>query len=142
MRCVFGKNDSIKDIILRDVARYLKVTPPNSKSPSVSTSSLSSLNINEKAKENDDESKKDDGDAVDVDDEKSEEDILFEDILKTPFNFHLLQPSFDAKAIPQGLLEKKGLLFNMDHLEKSCLVVMMPKNKNKQSNSYSRALTI
>merc|ERR1712228_175703 len=55
IRSVFYVEDSIKDIILRDVVPYLKLS--SQKSASISTSSLSTLSINDNdKKQNDDDS--------------------------------------------------------------------------------------
>merc|ERR1712129_209747 len=122
IRTLFGKDDSIKDIALRDIVCHLDVAANSSKSPSVSTSSLSSLTIDEKKEENE---KKDD-------DEKSEEDILFEDLLKTGNTFHFLSSAVEPKAIPLKVLERKGLLFDTNNTSNIVLVVMMPKKKDEE----------
>merc|ERR1712204_126052 len=115
IRTLFGKDDSIKDIALRDIVCHLDVEANSSKSPSVSTSSLSSLTIDEKKEENE---KKDD-------DEKSDEDVLFEDLLKTGHSFHFLSSRIDAQTIPLKLLEKKGLLFNTNNTNNTSDVVLV-----------------
>jgi len=131
IRCVFYKEDSIKDIILRDVVPYLKLSQ---KSVSVSTSSLSSLSINDNdKKQNNDTIKKDD-------DEKSDEDLLFERIMET-HSVKFLMPNQSRNDIPLNMLEKRGTLKDVQ-LDQICLVITMPLPKYKQSNSYNRALTI